>query len=320
MPIKNSSTNNTPRQDLLGAFSEYDPQSAGYIGTLLFPTFGVQEYSGTFGKIPMEAHLALVDTKRAVGAATSRSSWEPESDTFALAEYSHEEPLDTVGTRIWRSWFNAEEVAAQRVRAIIERDFENDVQAAVFNTTNFPLSGSTGLGITNEWDDATNGVPIDDVFAGHDALQTKGVVPNTLLITANTWRALSQSSQILNRIKYVSAEVMNGLLPLSALAQVFHVDQILVANAHYNSAKPGATAVAASLWSDEYAFLCRVATGGDLASPHVGRTFELADAAGIEVYETPIDAKRYAIGATFHRQAKLLYTGAGFLFGNVNTL
>lgn len=319
MPVKNSSTNNTPRQDLLGAFSEYDPSQFGFIATELFPVFKTDEYSGTFGKIPMEAHMALLKTKRALGAATSRSSWEPESDTFALAEYSHEEPLDTTGTRIYRSWFNTEEVAAQRTRGIIERDYERDVAAAVFNTTTFPLSGTTGLGITNEWDDATNGVPIDDVMAGIEALEGKGLIADTLVITRNTHRALSNASQILNRIKYVSSTVTDGLLPASVLAQVLNVQRIIVAGAHYNSANPGATATAAGIWSDEYAFLCKTYAGADLASPHIGRTFELTDG-GFEVYETPIDAKRYAIGATFHRQAKVLYSGAGFLFGNVNTI
>ena len=61
------------------------------------------------------------------------------------------------------------------------------------------------------------------------------------------------------------------------LAQVFDLDFIIVAGSSKNSAKEGQSATPAQIWSNEYAMLCKIATGGDMREPCIGRTFHWAD-------------------------------------------
>ena len=140
----------------------------------------------------------------------------------------------------------------------------------VFNESNF-----TAHPVTNEWDDHENATPIDDVKAGRKAIHDViGIEPNTLIISYSTFLDLGLCDQIIDRIKYTTPAVQRGDIAVPLLAQAFGVDQILVGGSLYNGAKKGQDASLSSIWSNEYAMLCRVSDSTMLGvEPELGRTF-----------------------------------------------
>jgi hypothetical protein len=321
MPMQTNGVG-TPRQDLMGAFHQFDPSFNNMIAEEILPAFEVDEYAGDFGVVPVEAFTTDYGdaVRRAPKAARSRSSWSPGADEWKLREYSHGEAVDQTEARIYGSWFRAEEVAAERVAEVLHVRREREVAALVHNTTTFPLSGSTGLSITNEWDDSVNAVPVDDIAQGIDAIRTRvGLLPMNLEISFRQWQALSNAEQILERLKYTSSPA--GRLGLDELARALAVNKVVVGGGVYNSANPGAAAASmGNIWSDEYAFLY-VPGGGDLRRPQLGRTFRLNDNGGLKVasYEDE-DINSVIVYAEQHLQHKLIYAACGYLFGNVITI
>jgi hypothetical protein len=86
------------------------------------------------------------------------------------------------------------------------------------------------------WDDYAGSDPINDVENGKQAvLQNTGFLPNVLVIGYQVWRALRNHPEIVDRIKYTSADVISEQL----LAKYFQVDKVLVAQAIVNTAKEG---------------------------------------------------------------------------------
>jgi hypothetical protein len=61
------------------------------------------------------------------------------------------------------------------------------------------------------------------------------------------------------------------------LAQVFDLDEVIVAGSPKNSAKEGQTVSVAEIWDDEYAMVARVARSSDMREPCIGRTFHWSE-------------------------------------------
>jgi hypothetical protein len=228
------------------------------------------------------------DTKRAARGAYKRGDWEFETDTYACAENGWEEPVDDVEEKLYSRFFNAELAAARRARGIILRTQEKRIADAVFNASNF-----TANAITNEWDDATNAVPITDVNTAKEAVHDLiGIEPNTLVIAYSTYHDLGLVDQIVDRIKYTNPNVERGNISTKLLALAFGVEQVLVGDAIYNAAKKGQTASMTAMWSNEYAMVCNVSAGDLGDAPCLGRTFRwTAECPGEYVIESYRDEK-----------------------------
>jgi hypothetical protein len=278
MGITPSSTVTRPRQDLLGAYMEFDPASQGLIADLVAPTFEVAKRTGTFGVVPREAWLQRVNTKRAPKAATSESGWSPDSDSFELVEYAHKEFCDEVEGENFADWFDQEEVAAGRTAMMIAIDREVDVAAAYINETTFPASGNTGVTLAggSEWDQAA-ATPITDVITGKLAIRSEtGMDPNTLILPYRGFLKLSGVTQIKNQLTDNFGPIKPGIIPVDRLKAIFEVENIFVAKGVYNSAKPGQAPTIASIWDEDYAWLGRIDSGRDIKMPQAARTFQLA--------------------------------------------
>jgi hypothetical protein len=107
------------------------------------------------------------------------------------------------------------------------------------------------------------------------------------------------------------------------LAAVFDLPHIIVAGGSQNTANEGQVAAISQLWSDEYAMVCRVATGADFKEPCIGRTFHWgADGSSIggtvESYRE--EQTRSEIIRCRHDVDEItLYPQAGHLLSNVTT-
>ena len=228
----------TLRPDLGGSFMEWDIEmdGQGFIAPRVLPIFEAGKQSGTFGKIPVEQLLENRDTKRAPGSGYSRGDFDFQTTTYACEEHGAEEPVDDRESTAYMDYFSAEQVASYRAHSVVLRNAEQRAADLLFNTTTF-----TATSVTNEWDDATNATPIDDVEAAvqrvYDAC---GLWPNALIINRKVFRNLRLVNQIVDRLKYSGhQDPKPGNITEQDLAEVFDLEELIVAGSSKNSANEG---------------------------------------------------------------------------------
>jgi len=323
-----ASSNAVLRPDLGLAVQEYDALADvnGFIGPRVLPVFESALQNAQFARIPIEALLQNPEVARAPGAAYNRGDWKYEKDNFATVEYGWEEPVDDRESRILARYFDSEVIAAQRAQSFVLRAAEMRIAAALFNEATFSATA-----VTNEWDDAANAEPIDDVEAAVRRVWARcGLWPNALVIDRSVFRNLRNCEQIVERINSQGAG--NRTLPRDITAQmlatVFDLDEVIVAgsptgNAVKNTANEAKSVSISPIWSGEYAMVARIARTSDLREPCLGRTIHWGEDGSqiggtFESYYS--DERRSNIVRCRHDvHEKLLYTEAADLLSNITT-
>ena len=315
----------TQRPDLASSFMEFDLEAnrSGFIGAQVFPMIPVAKQLGSFGYIPIEQLLKDRDTLRAPGAGYNRSEFTFTKATYACEEHGAEEPIDDREAQMYADYFNAEQLAALRAHSAVLRNYEKRVAAAVFNATTWT---SYTTAITEEWDTKAAAVPIADVKTASQAVFTQcGMWPNALICNKKVWQNLRYTNEVIDLIKYAGiTDPRPGTITTQAVAQAMDLEMIIVAGGVKDTAIEGQAASLASIWSDEYAMVCKVATTDDPREPCIGRTFHWSEdgsefAGTIESYRD--DRVRSDIVRARHDiDEVVLYVEAGHLLSNATTI
>lgn len=320
-----SSALSTLRPDLSASLEEFDLQAdrGGFIGIQVLPVLEVGSASGTFGRIPIEQLLQTRDTERAPGSGYSRGKWKFEPDTFVTREQGAEEPIDDSERAMYREYVDAEIVSTARARDAVLRNQEIRAAALVFNATTYTAHTAA---VTNEWDDAANATPITDVEAAVRAIYAaSGLWPNALIINRLVFRNLRLCAQIIDAIRSTGAgnPTKASDVTVAMLSAVFDIPKILVAGGSKNTAVEGQAATPAQIWSNEYAFVGRVAMTQDPREPCVGRTFHWSEDGSqiggtVESYRdetvrSDVIRCRHQVGE------KTLHVEGGYLLSNITT-
>lgn len=320
-----STSQATLRPDLGGSLMEFDLSMAdkGFIANRVLPVFESMKQSGPFGKIPIEQLLQSPEISRAPGAGYSRTKFTFDKGTFACEEFGVEEAVDDRESEMYRDFFDAEQISTLRARHFVELAAEMRAAALLFNATTWT---SNKVDVTHEWDDAANAVPMSDVETAVQAVfDACGLWPNALIVNRKVFRNL----RLVDEIQALSGsqpfmDVRPGMMTAAHLATVFDLEEVIVAGAPKNSAIEGAAASIASVWSDEYAMVARVARSQDIREPCVGRTIhwgEDGSSIGGTVESYREEGKRSEIIRVRHDvDEKVLYMEAAQLITNVTTI
>lgn len=307
-----------PRQDLYGAYSAFDVNERGYVASQVLPEFGVGEYNGQYPVIGREVWATAYDVKAAIRAESSQSDMSTSTDTFSLVQYRHKTLVVEQEARFYRSWFNAEEVATQRMRGVLELAREIDTAAAVFNTTTFNTSNvnTITLAAGAEWDVAA-GTPVTNVQAAIQALVGNyGVLPDTLIITRYGLSKLMVTNEFRGYFTDAFGPTIQGLPPVSALQSIFGLKNIIIPHGIKNGALAGQTFSASRIWDEDYAMVCKLSSSADFSDPCLGRTLTLdGNMASIKSWQQP-DPDGSWIRAMHIMSPKVMTTPIGCLIRN----
>jgi len=202
---------------------------------------------------------------------------------------------------------------------VLMRGRESRVAAAVFNSTTF-----TPVTVTQEWDDAANATPLEDVNAGKKVIRNAtGLLPNTLIISYSTFLDLGVAVKLIDRIKYTFPGVQRGEISVELLAQYFGVEQVIVGSAIKDAtAKGKSMGTATDLWDKEFAMLCIVDGSQDLLVPSLGRTFLWTeDSPGILNVETYREERTRGdvVRVRHNTVEKIVNVACGYLMDNITT-
>lgn len=317
MPL-NTSGVLTPRQDLLGAYMGYDMDGIRLGASFLYPPFTVAKDKGDFGVLPSKVMSTIPGgLDRAPKTRRSRSDHGWQADSWELKEKSHEQPVDETDADMLGDWFAAEEVAAMRLRHIIDMGWE-EVAADTVNQTAFPASGNTGHNASATWN-ASGGLPLTDVNLAKLVKLEQGVRVNAMLITEAARIGMGTNPQILDRIKHRtgSIPVEGSVLTDADLSALFELE-VMSVNAYANTANPAKAESLSSLWNSALAIVFKRSTGPLNVAKQFGRTFTRetgADAMTYSYAEPQTDSN--VIVAKAKKQLKQLDTACAYVIGNV---
>lgn len=321
-----TSSNSTTRADL-PAYFEFDieMEQREYIGTKVLPVVDTQLQADNPGKVPLEALLQEVDTKRGSNGNYNRGSWQFDRFTYATEENGWEERVDERDEKRYANLLDLELISYSRAMNFIMKNHEKRVAGLVFNATTWNGASLT-TGVTNEWDDAVNATPIIDVEAARlKVYNGSGLWPNALVINKKVFHNLRQCDEIIERINSAGAGSPSKASDITPqmLAQVFDLKYILVGGGSKNNAAEGQAASPVQIWSDEYAMVCRVAETSDMREPCIGRTFHWSEDGSVvggavdEYYSD--DVRGRIIRVRHDTDEVIMYPQAGHLLSNITT-
>jgi hypothetical protein len=321
------------RHDLSVPFFEFNQsmQNQGFIGGRVLGMLPVGIQSANMTKVTIETMLKIQADDRAPGSGYNRGDFKFEKFSYATDEHGWEEPLDDRTIAIYQELIDAETIHSQRAVGFIQRNYERAVAAAVMNATTW---SSNTTAITHEWDDATNGVPITNVEAAKRAIRlASGLEANAWIGTRNMAFNAMQTAQVVDRLKYNGPLDPQNFANYTEqdLARTLGVDHAIIAGGLYDSANEAKSFSGASIWSEEYSMVCRVAETDDPQESCIGRTFMWTGdgtygAAGAD-NEIAVHVEEYrdesvrggVIRARNDRDIKILYVEAGHLLSNMVT-
>lgn len=323
MPSESSSLA-TLRPELAGSFMEYELAmlSQGFIAAEVLPTIEVQKQTGIFGLIPIEQLLKNRVTTRAPGAGYSRSGFTFTNDSFTCEENGAEEVVDDRQATMYADFFTAELISAARARNDVLLNAEKRAAALIFNATTWT---SNTTAVTNEWDDKVNATPRVDVLAAMISVwEASALWPNAMIINHLVFERLKDSAEILSRLKFAGFQDPDaGAIDERAIAKALGIGRVIVAGSPKNTAIEGQSISIASVWDDEYAMICKVATSQDIQEPCIGRTFHWAED-GSSIGGTVESYREEKIRGDVIRvrhdvDEKVLYVEAGHLLSNITS-
>jgi hypothetical protein len=242
----------------------YAQSADAFIASKVFPVVSVEKQSDKYFKFNKEDWFRDEAEKRADGDESAGSGYGLSTDSYSCEVYAFHKD---VSDRVRKNADNPLKPDEDAVRFVTQRMLlRQEIQWVSDYFTTGVWSVDSTPSVT--WDDVTSD-PINDIEAGKESVLSKtGFEPRTLVMGYQVFRQLKNHPDIIDRIKYTSAQTVTPEL----LARLFDIDRVMIARAIKNTAKEGQTA-AYSFAHGKHALLCHVAPSPGLLTPSAGYTF-----------------------------------------------
>ncbi|MDX9788895.1 MAG: hypothetical protein RBT11_19115 [Desulfobacterales bacterium] len=250
-----------------------------FIADQVFPTVPVKKQSDYFFKFLRGDWFRNDAGLRGPGADARRGGYKLTADTYSCKEYAFAHPIPI-------ELINNADIPLQPIATGI--DFvtqsillakEKVVADLICTAANWPNMTEDAAGL---WaaTDSTNTFLTDILTRRETIRQSIGLYPNTLIMDAKTFKALKESSVLLDRIKYTGTKGSPAEVTPQMLAMLAEVDRVLVGGAIYSSDEEtlaGTEFTAVDLWETNTgqgsAWLGYVSPRPAIEMPSAGYTF-----------------------------------------------
>lgn len=224
----------------------------GYISESVFPLLSVKQKSGILGAYGA-SHLRLEDDL--LGGQGEARRVQPityQKDYFYLVKsHSLEDVVTMDDYDNVEEPFEAENDKTVGLTSSILTVKENSIAGTLNDTAiltqNITLSG------TDQFSDYANSSPLTQFkTAQNTVLSGCGIMPNAAIMSQKVMNTLQYHPEILHNLGYAMNRA--GNLTQQEIAKAMNVDELLVANVPYNSAKEGQTDSLGQIWPDSVIF------------------------------------------------------------------
>jgi hypothetical protein len=187
--------------------------------------------------------------------------------TSSVADYGLDDviPYDDI-EQAQGTQFDPRAQAAENLTDLLALDREKRTSDLVMNASNYASANKDTLSGTTQWSHASS----DPVTAIKNALDGMINRANVLVLSRAVASALQSHAKIVAAAYPLGGNAsVGGTVALDAIARLFELDEILVGEGFYNSAKPGQTATIVRVWPKYAAAIVR----NQQANTRQGMTF-----------------------------------------------
>lgn len=245
-----------------------------FISDKVFPVVPVDKKSNKYFVYTKNDWFRDEAQRRAPGTESAGGGYGLSTDTYSCDVFAFHKDVDDQTVANSDAPLSPLREAAEFVtrRLVLRRElqFVSDyLTTSVWGKDYTGVASSPSTDQFIKWSDYANSDPIIDIEAGKaQILTTTGLEANTLVLGYETFRQLRHHPDLVDRIKYTSAQTITT----DMIARMFEVDRVLVAKAVKATNLEGATG-AYSLAFGKGAWLGHVAPNPGLLTPSAGYIF-----------------------------------------------
>ena len=260
---------------LTNASVAYIQSADNFIANKVFPIVPVDKQSDLYFKYTKEDWFRDDAKVRADGAEAAVAGYGLTTDSYYSDVYAVKK---AIGDQLMANFDSpldplrdGAKFTAQLILNRMETQFVADfIKTGVWGTDYTGVSGTPTTNEFKHWSDLANSDPIQDIEeAKSDILSTTGYEANKLVLGYDVYKTLRNHPDIIDRVKYTGRDVPDT----QYLAQLFGLDEVLVAKSVKNTASEGQTG-AFSFTFGKSALLVHSAPNPGLLMPSAGYSFQ----------------------------------------------
>jgi len=291
---------------------KYMQARSNFASGRVFPNCPVNLLSSTYPTYDKTYWMKSEAAVRAPGTESAGSPHARGTDSYACEDVSFHEDVPNEYIANDPSPLNPEKAATNRVAGKIDLYDEVAFAATFFTQGVWGTDKTPGT----LWTAAGAGDPFGDIdLAKATVKKNTSFDPNRMLISREVYDILKRHSDLKDQIKYTSAKNITTEL----MASLFEVDEVIVMNGVYDSAKYGAAASQGFIGSN-HCLLYYVSSAPSLEEPSAGYRFTWngfgAGGFGVENFDLPKQKAR-RVEAHNYRDFKLVASDLGYLLDDV---
>lgn len=233
---------NTPLTDMSVAWIQ---RQSNFIHDRVFPSIPVGKQSDLYYRLPRGAFNRSQIAPRAPGAPAQAMAYAMDTDSYRCEVFalSHQITDEARGNADVAVNLDRQGTELLTLQGRLHREI---TWASTFFKSSVWTRDVTGVAVVNspanqvlQWNDA-NSNPIDNVRAEATRQQLlTGFRPNVLTLGQPALDALVEHPEIIDRVKYGQTQGGPARANLNILAQLFEMDEVLVASAIQNTSAEG---------------------------------------------------------------------------------
>lgn len=259
---------------LTNASVAYIQSADNFIANKVFPIVPVEKQSDLYFVYTKEDWFRDDATLRADGTEAATSGYGLTTDNYFAHVYAIKK---AVGDQLMANYDNpldpmrdAAKFTAQLILNRMESQFVTDfVKTGVWDNLFTGVAGTPSTGEFKQWNNLTDSDPIQNIEDGKSAiLRTTGFEANKLVLGYDAYKTLRNHPDIIDRVKYTGRDVPDT----TYLAQLFGLDEVLVAKAVKNTAAEGQNGVFDFSFGKS-ALLVHAAPAPSILTPSAGYSF-----------------------------------------------
>lgn len=260
---------------LTNASVAYIQSADNFIANKVFPIVPVDKQSDLYFKYNKADWFRDDATVRADGTEAAASGYGLSTDSYYAYVYAIKK---AVGDQLLANYDipldplrDAAKFTAQLLLNRQETQFVTDfITTGVWGADFAGVAGSPSTGEFKQWSDLANSDPIQDVENWKSTiLSTTGFEANKLVLGYDVYKTLRNHPDVIDRVKYTG----NSVPDTAYIAELFGLEEVLVAKAVKNTAKEGQTG-SYSFAFGKSALLVYSAPNPGLLLPSAGYTFQ----------------------------------------------
>lgn len=240
----------------------YMQSQDNFIASKVFPVVPVSKQSDKFFTYTKNDWFRDEAQRRADATESAGGGYNLGTDSYQADVYAFHKDIGDQTRANADAPINVDREAAEFVTSRLMLKMETQWVSSFFGSGVWATDSTP----SNLWSDYTSSDPLNDVETGkRTILANTGFAPNTLVLGYDVFKTLKNHPDLVDRIKYTSAQTLTEGL----MASLFDIDRVMVAKAVKATNNEGATGVY-DFTHGKNALLCYSAPSPGLLQPSAG--------------------------------------------------